>query len=296
MPTLVLLGAGASHGSEPSKVGTPPLGDKLFGELCKLGGVASRISDDIKKVFDDQGFEVGMGLFNDRLRVQLQSFHRELSCYLADFVPSDQSYYIQLLKILSGRNVIFSSLNYDMMLEEAATMLGMSVDYCLEREPNRLRLIKPHGSINFWPRSRPSAFQNISFSGPGAALEATVQPVDRVAAKHRCGVDTAFSPAISMYAKGKEVSVCPSFVLAQQEMFADACERASRIIIIGVRVVSEDSHIWGPLSDSGAEITYYGDKVDEVKLREWEASVNRKNVNFVEGYFDKAVDQISPYI
>ena len=296
MPTLVLLGAGASYGSEPGRAHkTPPLGNDLFGELTELGGVASRIPSDIKEVFE-QGFELGMAVFNERIDVQLQAFHRELSSYLADFVPSADSYYIQLLNKLVGRNVIFSSLNYDMMLEEAANMLGMNVSYGIERRSNTVRVIKPHGSINFWPDIPPEMFKNCTFSRVGSVIKAPVKPVDRLSAKHRCGVDTSFSPAISMYAKGKKVSVCPDFVQNQQALFSAACRRASRIIILGVRVVSEDSHIWEPILKSGSEVTYFGSDADEAELRAWANAGNRKNVNFVNGYFDKAIAYISPYI
>lgn len=296
MPTLVLLGAGASHGSEPDRAHkTPPLGNDLFGALAELGGVASRIPDDIKEVFE-QGFEIGMSLFNKRLNMQLQAFHRELSSYLADFVPSTNSYYIQLLRHLSGRNVIFGSLNYDMMLEEAAMILGMRVSYGIERRPNTVRVIKPHGSINFWPDTPPEMFKNCTFPGVGVAVKAPVKPVDRISAKHRCDVDTSFSPAISMYAEGKKVLVCPDFVQNQQMMFSTACRRASRIIIVGVRVVAEDSHIWEPILKSGSEVTYFGNDADESELRAWADAGNRKNVNFVNGYFDKAIANISPYI
>ena len=296
MPTLVLLGAGASYGSEPD-VGsrTPPLGDYLFRELCKLEGVASRVPEDIKAVFD-QGFELGMALFYERMDVQLQAFHRELSSYLADFVPTPQSYYVKLLQLFRGRNVIFSSLNYDMMLEEAAQLIGMKVSYGLDRHPSAVRVLKPHGSINFWPDLPPEMFKNCTFSGCGSALTAPVRPLDRKSAKHRCGIDTSFSPAISMYAKGKKVSVCPDFVRDQQTMFAVSCRRASRIIVVGVRVIAEDLHIWEPILNSGAEITYFGADLDEFELRSWADENGRKNVFFVKGFFEKAISDINPFL
>ena len=296
MPTLVLLGAGASHGSEPDRSNkTPPLGDRLFEELCKLGGIASRLPEDFKTIFE-QGFELGMWAFNNRMNVGLQAFHREMSSYLADFAPTPDSHYIGLLKLLRSRNVIFSSLNYDMMLEEAAFALGMNVSYGLDRHLNTIRLLKSHGSINFWPEFPSEAFEYNLISNCGAALSAPIRPVDREAAKHRCLAETTFSPAISMYAKGKKVSVCPGFVQKQQDMFSIACRRAARIFVVGVRVVSEDSHIWGPILNSGADVTYFGNEADEVELRVWADAGKRKNVNFINGYFDKAIANISPFI
>lgn len=297
MPTLVLLGAGASHGSEPDRnIRTPPLGNYLFGELCALGGVASKIPDDIKKVFFDQGFEEGMALFNARINIQLQAFHRELSAYLADFVPTSQNYYLDLLKKLGGRNVVFSSLNYDMMLEEAAIMIGMNVTYGVARAPNTVRVLKPHGSINFWPDSPPEMFTNCSFSNCGPILEIPVRPLRREPARNRCITDTSLSPAISMYAKGKKVSICPSFVREQQERFSAVCKQSSRILIIGVRVIPEDVHIWQPILKSGSEITYFGNDNDESELRAWATKNDRNNYVFVNGYFGKAIEHITPFI
>lgn len=296
MPTLVLLGAGASYGSEPANIGTPPLGDELFGELCNLGGIASGIPEEIKAVFAAQGFEQGMKAYYDRKDDELQAFHRELSSYLADFVPTQKSYYVELLNLLRGRNVIFSSLNYDMMLEEAIFMLGMNVSYDLERRVNSVRVLKPHGSINFWHDFPDGMFSGGTFSKVHSVLRARVRPVDRVTAKHKSITDTCFSPAMSMYVKGKNVPVCPDFVLGQQEMFSDACRRASRIIVIGVRVVKEDTHVWGPLLDSGSEITYFGGKKDEVEFKEWSEATGRKNVVFVDAYFDRALSHIEPFL
>lgn len=295
METLVLLGAGASYGSEPEGgVNTPPLGKDLFFELCKLGGIASKLPAHMKSVFR-QDFEQGMAFFNERRNIDLQLFHRELSSYLADFVPSAKSYYAELVKLFHGRNVVFSSLNYDMMLEEAILAAGLHIRYRLMSEPDCVRLLKPHGSINFWPDFPHEMFVNCTSTGSGSALSAPVRPIHRQDAKHRCGVDTSFSPAISMYAKGKKVSVCPDYVSEQQMMFAEACGRASKIMIVGVRVVPEDSHIWKPIADSCAEVVYFGSNEDEVELKSWGVESGRKNIVFVEGFFGKAISEFNKY-
>lgn len=292
MAMLVLFGAGASHGSEPeARNKTPPLGKYLFPELCKLGGISSMLPADIKECFY-RDFEEGMAVFNERMNIELQPFHRELSSYLADFTPSLNSYYVEMLKLLHGRNVVFSSLNYDMMLEEAAEKLGIKTNYGLDRILGAVRLIKPHGSINFWPEVPYQSFHNLKVSGFKTTVEAPVRPLTRGESKHRCVADTSFSPAISMYAKGKKVPVCPSYVAEHQSMFAHACRRASQIMIVGVRVVPEDIHIWKPILKSKAKITYFGSGEDQVELDAWGRNSGRKNIRFVEGFFDKAVSEV----
>jgi len=49
MTALILFGAGASFGSEPITVPTPPLGDQLFDQLEKLSPIAKAIPEVIKE-------------------------------------------------------------------------------------------------------------------------------------------------------------------------------------------------------------------------------------------------------
>ncbi|OZY42532.1 hypothetical protein CJF43_05780 [Pseudomonas fragi] len=292
MTILVLLGAGASYGSEPvNGLNTPPLGDKLFGELCKLGGAASRVPSDIKKLFG-KGFELGMAHFYERHSVLLQEFHRELSYYLSQFTPTNRSYYIKLLELLRGRDVIYSSLNYDMMLEEAVRMSGTNVVYNLNRRYDAERIIKPHGSINFWPDISTGMIRGCSFSGGGVAIETDVKVLDLPTSRKYCLLHDSLSPAISMYAKGKIVSVCPSYVEYQQNQFSEACRMASVIIILGVRVVAEDVHIWDSIRDSKAEVTYFGSDSDRLDLQKWVTKSKKTNMYFSSGYFEKALATI----
>ncbi len=286
MATLMLLGAGASFGSEPSgAVPTPPLGANLFDALEELGGAASRVPDDIKAEFK-KDFETGMSLYNLKHSVKLQEFHRELSYYLSGFTPSASSAYLNLLNNFAKKNIVFSSLNYDMMFEEAADEVGLQVHYHSSREVGFVRLLKPHGSLNFWPVIPAGSLRGCTFQGVSVAISSDVAPLTRSAARERCLEDDSLSPAISMYAKGKQVSVCPDFVSYQQQMFAQVCRRASRIISLGVRVVAEDGHIWGPISESAAELIYFGNDADRLELEAWTSSVKRKNVTFVNGYFN----------
>ncbi|PBP46341.1 hypothetical protein [Pseudomonas syringae] len=291
MAILMLLGAGASYGSEPhAEAATPPLGINLFEALEALGGEASKVPDELKKIFRVD-FEAGMLVYSQKHSARLQAFHRELSYFLAGFTPSNSSYYIKLLSEFGKKNIVFSSLNYDMMLEEAASKVGMSFHYDSVRVNGSVRVIKPHGSLNFWPSFPASWIKNSIFelAEGGTAVSSQVVPITREAARTRCLEDDSLSPSISMYAKGKHVSICPDFISEQQYMFSRACKRASRIIILGVRVVVEDSHIWEPIRQSRAELIYFGDENDRVALQTWSSDSDRRNVSYVSGYFERCL-------
>ena len=292
MATLILLGAGASFGSEPDRgIITPPLGADLFQALESRNGIAASMPQYIKDVFIED-FELGMELFNKKHSALLQGFHRELSLYLSCFRPTDKSYCFELIKRFGKKNIIFSTLNYDMMLEDAITDAGLSFHYGSARNAPSIRVLKPHGSLNFWPDNSPSQFTGCVFEGNGEDYEGDVKPLSKLDSIHRCTIDDSLAPAIAMYAKGKKVKICSSFILQQQSMFAQACRHASRIIILGVRVVQEDAHIWGPISDSNADLFYFGNSDDERVLSSWAFASKRKNVIFVSGYFDTLISEM----
>lgn len=296
MAILFLFGAGASFGSEPRELPKPPLGDDLFDKLVELGGVASDLPVEAKDVFYESGFETGMAALALNHENKIESFNREMCQFLGQFTPSANSNYISLLKKLVGRNIVFSSLNYDMMLEGAAESIGCRTKYDIERDHGSIRLIKPHGSINFLPDLMGNDFSGLVGIGCKVALDCAVVPVSREECLARTGKKGSFSPAISLYAKGKPVRVSPAFVKAQQEYFEISCRRASKIFIIGVRLVAEDDHIWGPLKRSGADVTYFGSEGEQKALRAWASTGTTTNLNYVVGYFDKAVEVIDDYL
>ncbi|QGT81556.1 hypothetical protein [Pseudomonas coronafaciens] len=291
MAILILLGAGASFGSEPNAESlTPPLGAHLFNALEALGGEASKVPDEIKQVFRSD-FETGMALYFEKHSYKLQAFHRELSHFLSGFAPSITSFYVQLLNEFGKRNIVFSSLNYDMMLEEAAAKVGLSYHYDSVKRIGSVRVLKPHGSINFWPAIPASSIKNCIFeiNGKGSAISSPVQTISKAAARLRCVEDDSLSPSISMYSKGKHVSVCPDFIGAQQNMFSRACRKASTIIALGVSVVPEDSHIWEPIRKSAAELIYFGNETDRVSLKGWSQNSGRGNLRYRQGYFEECL-------
>lgn len=290
MNNLVLLGAGASHGSEPAGYATPPLGDGLFEKLASRPGIASKLPNKTKKLFKD--FEQGMADFAISNSGDIQQFQREMAYYLAEFSPSPNSLFFRILEIFDRKETVFASLNYDLLLEEAMEACGYRPCYDLELLYKRIRLIKPHGSSNFWYDLPGYSFRNIRVVNCGIALSAPVTPRTRTETLALCQTDDSFAPAMSMYAKGKEVKTCPDFVIQQQALFEEACSKVKEIYIIGVRVVPEDAHVWGPLMKSSAHLTYFGRGNDESEFIAWVKSVGKENSSFVHGYFGEALDYI----
>lgn len=291
METLILLGAGASYGSEPPGTPVPPLGVNLFDKLAARAGIASTVSKQAYEMFKD--FEKGMAMFAAERSGDVQQFQRELAGYLAEFLPTSKSRYHKLLSLFDRKKTVYASLNYDLLLEEAMEASGYHPNYGAGLLYKHIRLLKPHGSANFWHYTPGFTLSNIIIEGGGTAFKADVRPRNRADTLRLCKEDDSFSPAMSLYAKGKAVKVCPDFVINQQRIFADVCSSVAEIYIIGVRVVPEDSHIWLPLGASNARLTYFGGESDRAEFSSWVEGTGRNNAVFVGRYFDEALDYMA---
>lgn len=286
MVAVVLLGAGASHGSEDSIPSTPPLGKDLFDKLEAQGGLAATFSPELKAKFREN-FEVGMAEYCNA-GGNIEHFQRDLARYLAQFQPGPNSVYCQLIRELGIDRVLYSSLNYDVLFEAAAGHLGFAFNYTAEKHRRSVRLLKPHGSCNVWPRINPDMFVNCTFNGSEIVSPAYVATQEETI--YRCLTDTSLAPSMSIIAPGKKLQICTNWVEEQQEAWRRAISKASNIFVVGVRVYPTDDHIWGVIAKSKAPITVFGySNQDKNEFNEWANEAKRKNAYFVQSDFKSSV-------
>lgn len=297
MVAVVLLGAGASYGSGDVAPSVPPLGNRLFDELERAGGVAASLSDSLKSAFREN-FELGMAEYCRHCDGDIMRFQRELAHYLAMFSPGPSNVYGQLIRELGVYRVIYCTLNYDLLFELSAARLGLSTTYGRERLSNHVRLLKPHGSCNFWPDLPIGMFRGCTFSGNGRAdIQANVRPLNQQQTIQRCLLEDSVAPAIAMYAEGKSVKVCPDYVEHQQAMWAESAAKAENAFIVGVRLNTADIHVWDVLAKSDVTITYFGiDEYSKQAFDEWRASTRRRNAFFVMADFRGCISTIKTRI
>ena len=295
MVALILLGAGASFGSADVAPHAPPLGNGphgLFARLHEKGGLASLLPDELKSAFKSD-FEKGMASYYEHADGNIMGFQRQLAEYLATFVPGSKNLYRQMIERVGTKRAVYSTLNYDLLLEQAAASLGLTSTYSSAPHANSIRLLKPHGSSNFWPDIPIGMFRNLTVKRSGVAdVVAPVRPLNREETLLRCKQDDSFAPAIAMYAEGKQVKVCPDYVSNQQAQWIEVVKQAKRIFISGVRVHPSDAHIWGALGGSKASIFYFGLGADKSEFSAWKDKSNRRMAYFVEADFSNAVKTI----
>lgn len=144
---------------------------------------------------------------------------------------------------LGYSDVIFSTLNYDLLFEISA--LAMGLKYNVEPERGVVRLLKPLGSSNFLPDTRFITLRNVIFENCNGDFSGTVVPVDQQTALRYCREEDSLSRAMAMYAEGKSVKVCRRYLADQQMLWQSSALAADRILISGVRVHQPDWHIRG---------------------------------------------------
>lgn len=296
MTRIILLGAGASFGSIDAIPHTPPLGDKLFAALEARNGQAATLPAALKAKFHER-FELGMAAFEEHVNGNVMRFQRELAHYLAEFTPGPKSVYLRLIRAVGHQRVIFSSLNYDLLFELSAGALHLNTTYSSKNSAGCVRLLKIHGSSNFWPNMGSNQIQGCTFLGCGVDIEAPVLPLNQYDTIQRCLTQDSLAPAIAMYAEGKKKKVCPAYVDEQQRQWTSAVLGARKVCIIGTRIYSFDNHVWGTLAASRADIYYYGvSENDRTEFDEWKANAGRKNIYFVKANFDEAVALVAKAI
>ncbi|MFA0540227.1 MULTISPECIES: hypothetical protein [Vibrio] len=289
MAIVVLLGAGASFGSLGVEPYEPPLGNGLFPELVKKNGVAAAIPEHIKQSFESN-FETGMAEYYEHTNGNIMSFQRELAEYLANFKPTESSVYIELIKSLGCNRVIYSSLNYDLLFEQSAGNLGLFTNYDVDNVQGGVRLLKFHGSSNFWPNLPTGMLKNCQFSGSVRAdIQAPVKPLNRLETLAKCELEDSVAPAIAMFAVGKKVKISPDYVERQYDLWKEQVTKSSQIFVVGVRVHEVDEHIWGLLGSTKGKVTYFGFDGDKPEFEQWKNNNNKKNAYFYNNNFEESV-------
>ena len=294
MGSLFLFGAGASAHSGECLPEPPPLGRDLFDKLKIRRGVAASVDPSLADVFR-RDFEVGMARFREERDQDTLLFLREMADFFTQFVPTEQNYYVTLLKHLAKtkHHTTIATLNYDLLIELSASMVGYRYEYDVSRSfSNSLPVLKLHGSCNFLPNTGNLDIRDCTFTHVRAAFDGPLRKLvtPREASKYCRSERSPLAPAMALYAKGKDVLVSPSHIQEQHVSFKKACERATRIYVIGVAVNPLDTHVWNPLAAGSGSLYYVGP--DKAPFLEWADSVQRRKIVHLSASFADALPMI----
>ncbi len=159
---------------------------------------------------------------------------------------------------------VFASLNYDTLFEQAVEGLPLAVDYGFGRRPNggnHVTVLKLHGSSNFFPQVPDGVFLEgtVSIDNRGLIGGRILHvPPKESRRRYRSRNQVECTPAMSLITPGKPMPVGEDDIAELRQRWQTWLSETDLIILIGVRPVPTDEHIWGPIVQSRADVWYIG--------------------------------------
>ena len=261
---IILFGAGASFGSNDVIPYAPPLGGQLYNELrSRFRGTWGSLPSGLDQLFSNS-FEDGMKSIWDsnNLSQNIAILMKNMGYYFSEFhirKPTNNLYF-HFIKELNDviQNILFSTLNYDLLFELAANLNGLSADYWGEKYESSEQIIlwKLHGSCNI----RSDGFRldsGVHFTS-GVTFESPLRAMNQIETREYCTSSEGLYPAMCLYMKTKPIQIGYREFKNRQQMWGTRVLTADKILVIGVKPYLDDKYIWDPLTKSKAEIGYVG--------------------------------------
>jgi hypothetical protein len=173
-------------------------------------------------------------------------------------LPTSINRYRRLLARAGASRVLWSTLNYECLLEDSAARAGLRLGYFAEPDdsPEVAAIWKLHGSCNFKVAGL-IVTEGVVYDS-GIVFDADVEGINPAKVVSEFSRGTSLYPVMALYAEGKPIDMSPSPIRDAQMRWREHISRAESIVVLGVRPNPEDAHIWGPLSTSPGVLCYVG--------------------------------------
>lgn len=252
---LFLFGAGSSFGSGAVFPYAPPIGANLFADLVAFSPLWANLPNEARLAFQgpDVVFEEGFLWIRENKDELTMPLLNHMALYFLRFQsPLDNLYraFVDVVERWAGRTV-YSTLNYDMLLEDALCSRRGKVAVVLDPQAKYPSVLKLHGGPCF---SSTIQLDNFVAIGAEVVVEGPAEVINRAKAIERWQSDITKAPAMALYTRAKNVLVCREFISAIQTQYSRVAAHANEIYVIGANYVEYDTHVWQPLVTTSAKI------------------------------------------
>ena len=294
---VVLFGAGASFGSPGIIPVSPPLGVDLYKVLAKTFPKNwGAMSEELKIKFEEH-FEIGMGALWSMYPAAVSSLKpgapspnilmQDLTRFFISFriAPNQQDAYSRfLIKLWSCDKIndtCFATLNYEILLEQAMTTLGL-----------KPRVIRPHGGCNLWLKRGGKIFGTNRAIGQGFnSISSKIRPLQpHIINELLNKPNQAKYPCMAIYVEGKVTQMGQQYLCRIQNRFYRHISNCESVVLIGVRPWPKDHHIWNHIFKTTAETFYVGEQEYYETLKQCRG--RDRQTCFVSDRFENAIEDL----
>jgi hypothetical protein len=263
MRQVVLFGAGASKGCGDAYPCPPPLGFELYDALrVSYPNSWGALPPELDRMFRDD-FETAMETLWHASSQVLPSLMQQMAAYFNEFSPgASGTHYGSLVDALrdAGRlaETLFSSLNYENILEVELTRRSVVLTTSFPTRDGYAAVHKLHGSCNYVPDGIEMS-REVEFT---SAVDFPMMKVLSTQAETRQWMPSptnGLPPAMCLYMKDKPIQVGREVIKAIREQWRAVVADATTVVIVGVRPNPEDAHVWDAIASTSATVCYVGD-------------------------------------
>jgi hypothetical protein len=243
-------------------------------------------------------FEAAMIGLWDSFSDQASRLLIDMGTYFSTFEPAgSDDCYSELVQCLIKNHLVrttaFGTLNYECILEVAASHLGLKLAYLAESPPlNNLLIWKLHGSCNVLAKANVHGI-NIVLSDPSSQgyYEGDVEVVDLPEVRRRYREDFAIPPVMSLYAPGKPTLVGRTFLEQTRAQWASWVRRSTVVVVIGAKPNAGDPHVWDPIINSKAKIWWIG-STSEAEFRQLAGQIHMNRLHPIAETFEEGLPRL----
>jgi len=189
---------------------------------------------------------------------------RQMALYFLSFdillSAANVNTYCQLAQLVEDQTLdrtLFSTLNYDCLLEIAFSSRQLSFNYFDDPE-GVAPIWKLHGSCNFRTASADKSHDVGSGRTPLPGLIEHMQIADARELWLWESTDV-FPPAMSIYLRDTYNQPAHPQLIELLQRWGNIVRSAQNVVVVGAQPYPKEDRIWGPLSDTPARVTYVGD-------------------------------------
>ncbi len=217
-------------------------------------------------------FEAGMvELWNTPSLAPTQLFI-DMGLYFARFEPPRNctDCYSRLVIAFRARRLLervaLASLNYDCVLDCAASRAGLPLAYLSDDgapPAGNLLILKPHGACNLIPDANVANLGMVAAGGQSGFYDGQITVAASLRAVHeQYAQGFALPPVMSMYTRDKHSPVGGTFLRDTRDQWARWVRSSSAVLCVGARPVPWDEHIWRPILERNTETWFVGGQDD----------------------------------